>query len=186
MKDNVSSHHIKSEELMRRASAVDFWSAAPDKLKILRTYVMRLTGTNSEVLDQSVQVDKVDSMGKAAWDWTKRTISYYGIQYGEGYRNLGIWSVIIIVLAAVGYSFGLATTPDGQALGAPSQVQTIDGILRVSLDAILFSLATFVSPGFTDFAPNGVWGRSIATTEAAIGTAVFALFIYIVGRQAGR
>ncbi|WP_435363532.1 pentapeptide repeat-containing protein [Haloarchaeobius sp. DYHT-AS-18] len=180
----VSRHHIRSEETTRRAVAVQFWRTVGARYQRFRWRYRDprdISGKAPEGLP-----DISGSVIKSGWSWFKRTLSRGVIQYGEGYRNLSLLTVFTLLLSTVFYINGYAVAPDGRELSVDLLRDSRAEVIRALLDGFLFSLASFVSPGFTDFAPAGIGGRLVTTAEAAIGTAVFALFIYVIGRQAGR
>jgi hypothetical protein len=187
MGEIASTHHIASENNLYRQT----------KLKLKESLgVLDGSGVATDSFSQNdggsrrlavaelpVRILRVFSGIKSV---TSKSLHRHVIQYGERFRNL-IWlSALTVIGCAFLYGAGLAEDPAGTPLQYGPVIRQPVAAILIFTDALIYSAGTFVSPGFTDFTPRGDVGRFVATVESAAGIVSFALFIYIIGRRAGR
>lgn len=103
--------------------------------------------------------------------------------YCQSPRRVALWAFGLIVLSALGYAvFGIVPSDSVvQSLSTPN----ID-FLKVSLDAMYFSIVTFSTLGYGDFTPALGMSRLIANLESLGGLIFTSLFLVTLVRKYGR
>jgi len=109
--------------------------------------------------------------------WTFSSISRTIFLYGESLGRIFTWGILLVVAYAALYLH----------LGLIASASTGE-IVNEATDAVYFSMLTFTTLGFGDFQPSPAseLSRLLVTTQAALGTVLIAIFVFVLGRRAAR
>jgi len=103
--------------------------------------------------------------------------------YCQNPRKVALWAAALILFSAIVYSFAGITPSEQQEQTLFSQGVACS---RVLLDAIYFSIVTFTTLGYGDFAPSNGISRLMANFEALGGLFFTSLFLVTLVRKYGR
>ncbi|MFC1557330.1 pentapeptide repeat-containing protein [candidate division KSB1 bacterium] len=98
--------------------------------------------------------------------------------YGEKVGNILYFSVTVIMLNAVFYSFG-GIRGDDTVFRVTTNSGLID-IIRIYLKMLYYSTVTFTTLGYGDYVPASMISRFFAGIEAFMGAFLVALFVITV------
>lgn len=127
------------------------------------------------VLRQDMQLRRHRLKGEH-FKWVFARVSRGLFNYGESLGRITAWALMIIAVYSFIYArFDLVTNREGVFITDP-------------LDALYFSTLTFTTLSFGDFVPAAAseYGRLLVTSQAALGTILIAIFVFVLGRRAAR
>jgi hypothetical protein len=103
--------------------------------------------------------------------------------YGEMPQRVFGFSLTVILVATLVYSFAGVTGPEGQiALSADAPL--MDNVLNF-LECLYFSVVTFTTVGYGEILPTG-WVRAAAALEAFTGAFSISLFVVVFVKRMTR
>lgn len=142
---------------------------------------------------QSYRHEK-DARRRLAWEQNdyltafKRELSRWVMLYGSSpYRILAV-SAIIIVMSAMLYPItgGLQVSKGEQIItyhiDEPTEASRF-WLAHVFFRSLYFSIVTFVTTGYGDMQPIGMWTRLLANVEMILGSLLLALLVFVLARS---
>lgn len=121
--------------------------------------------------------------------WIALTLSGGLTRHGESLWRVVVWSVVVIITAAVLYPLVGGFYSDARE----RRIQLLPGDLagpaeRVDIywQSLYFSVITFSTIGYGDLAPRGVGSQVLVGLESLAGAVLVALFIFVLGRRTAR
>jgi len=98
-------------------------------------------------------------------------------EYGENPWRIGLWAGAVVLLFAVLYFILDWIAPE------PVTLALMAGAPRFPLEYVTFSFASLAAMNFVRIEPASTLGVLLASIEAVVGVALFALFMYTMGRR---
>ncbi len=133
-------------------------------------------------LQSEMFVLRQDMQRKRHWynreysEWFFARMSRLVFKHGESLGRIVTCAALLIAFYTTIYmQFDLITNPDGQFVSNP-------------VDALYISTLTFTTLGLGDFQPSPAseFARLLVTSQAALGTTLIAIFVFVLGRRAAK
>jgi hypothetical protein len=103
--------------------------------------------------------------------------------YCQNPKKVALWALVLIFLSACIYAFS-GITPSGG--GEQTIFAAEKNFCRVLMDSVYFSVVTFTTLGYGDYAPSNYLSRLMANIEALGGLFFTSLFLVTLVRKYGR